>query len=173
MERCEEVFVEDLASFKMGDVEDFSNFINAVIDEKSFDKIGTYIANAKKDKNATIVAGGKCDKSKGYFIQPTVIKQGIPIMLPCARKYLARCLRVYVYDDKKVESTLSIVDKTSGYALTGAIFANDRNAVLTATRRLTHAAGNFYINDKPTVQLLRNNLLVVQENRVLTIKQVQ
>jgi 1-pyrroline-5-carboxylate dehydrogenase len=141
---------DDLASFKMGDVEDFSNFINAVIDEKSFDKISNYIANAKKDKNATIIAGGKCDKSKGYFIQPTVIQTTDPYYTTMCEEIFGPVLTIYVYDDKKFEATLDIVDKTSGYALTGAIIANDRDAVVLATRKLTHAAGNFYINDKPT-----------------------
>jgi 1-pyrroline-5-carboxylate dehydrogenase len=141
---------DDLATFKMGDVEDFSNFINAVIDEKSFDKISNYIANAKKDKDATIIAGGKCDKSKGYFIQPTVIQAHTPNYITMREEIFGPVLTIYVYDDKKFEDTLDIVDKTSGYALTGAVFANDRDAILTATRKLTHAAGNFYINDKPT-----------------------
>jgi len=141
---------DDLASFKMGDVEDFSNFINAVIDEKSFDKISNYIANAKKDKDATIIAGGKCDKSKGYFIQPTVIQTTNPYYTTMCEEIFGPVLTVYVYDDKKFEATLDIVDKTSGYALTGAILANDRDAIVLATRKLTHAAGNFYINDKPT-----------------------
>ncbi|HTB07827.1 MAG TPA: L-glutamate gamma-semialdehyde dehydrogenase [Bacteroidia bacterium] len=141
---------EDLASFKMGDVEDFTNFINAVIDEKSFDKISSYITNAKKDKDATIVAGGKFDKSKGYFIEPTVIEVKDPYYRTMCEEIFGPVLTVYVYDDKKFEATLDIVDKTSGYALTGAIIANDRDAVMLATRKLTNAAGNFYINDKPT-----------------------
>jgi 1-pyrroline-5-carboxylate dehydrogenase len=142
--------LEDLASFKMGDVEDFSNFINAVIDEKSFDKIADYITNAKKDKNATIVAGGKFDKSKGYFIQPTVIQTTDPYYTTMCEEIFGPVLTVYVYDDRRFSQTLDIVDKTSGYALTGAIIANDRDAVMLATKKLTHAAGNFYINDKPT-----------------------
>ncbi|HXP49781.1 MAG TPA: aldehyde dehydrogenase family protein, partial [Bacteroidia bacterium] len=142
--------LEDLASFKMGDVEDFSNFINAVIDEKSFDKIANYITNAKKDKNATIVAGGKFDKSKGYFIQPTVIQTTDPYYTTMCEEIFGPVLTVYVYDDRRFSQTLDIVDKTSGYALTGAIIANDRDAVMLATKKLTHAAGNFYINDKPT-----------------------
>ncbi|MGP8216262.1 MAG: L-glutamate gamma-semialdehyde dehydrogenase [Bacteroidia bacterium] len=141
---------EDLASFKMGDVEDFSNFINAVIDENSFDKISGYITNAKKDKNVSIIAGGKFDKSKGYFIEPTVIQTQDPYYTTMCEEIFGPVLTVYVYDDKKFEATLDMVDKTSGYALTGAILANDRDAVLLATRKLTHAAGNFYINDKPT-----------------------
>ncbi len=141
---------EDLASFKMGDVEDFSNFINAVIDEKSFDKISNYITKAEKDKDATIIAGGKFDKSKGYFIQPTVIQTTNPYYTTMCEEIFGPVLSVYVYDDKKFEETLDIVDKTSTYALTGAILARDRDAILLASRKLVNAAGNFYINDKPT-----------------------
>jgi len=141
---------EDLASFKMGDVQDFTNFINAVIDEKSFDKISGYISAAKKDKKTTIVAGGKCDKSVGYFVQPTVIQTTDPYYTTMCEEIFGPVLSVYVYDDRRFSQTLDIVDKTSGYALTGAIMANDRDAVMLATRKLTHAAGNFYINDKPT-----------------------
>ncbi len=141
---------DDLASFKMGDVEDFSNFINAVIDEKSFDKIATYITNAKKDSRSTIIAGGKFDKSRGYFIQPTVIQTTDPYYTTMCEEIFGPVLTVYVYDDKKFSQTLDIVDKTSGYALTGAILARDRDAIMLATKKLTHAAGNFYVNDKPT-----------------------
>ena len=141
---------DDLASFKMGGVEDFSNFINAVIDEKSFDKLAGYIAKAKNDKDATIIAGGKYDKSEGYFIEPTVIETKDPGYVTLCEELFGPVLTVYVYEDKKFEETLDILDKTSGYALTGAIFANDRNAVELASRKLVNAAGNFYINDKPT-----------------------
>jgi 1-pyrroline-5-carboxylate dehydrogenase len=145
-----EFLCEDLASFKMGDVEDFSNFINAVIDEKSFDKLAGFIDNAKKDKNVSIVAGGKYDKSVGYFIEPTVIEAKDPYYITMCEELFGPVLTIHVYDDKKFEETLDIVDKTSGYALTGAIFAKDRNVVEMATKKLVNAAGNFYINDKPT-----------------------
>jgi 1-pyrroline-5-carboxylate dehydrogenase len=141
---------EDIDSFKMGDVDDFTNFINAVIDEKSFDKIAAYISDAKKDKNAQVIIGGKCDKSKGYFIQPTMIQALTPDYKTMCEEIFGPVLSIYVYEDKKFEEILDIVDKTSAYALTGAIFANDRQAVQLATTKLTHAAGNFYINDKPT-----------------------
>lgn len=140
---------EDLASMKMGVVDDFSNFINAVIDEKAFDTISGYISKAKED-GLEIVAGGNFDKSKGYFIEPTII-------LAKDAKYRSMCeeifgplLTVYVYDENKWEETLDIVNTTSPYALTGAIFSQDRYEIITATNKLRHAAGNFYINDKPT-----------------------
>ncbi|MBK7569926.1 MAG: L-glutamate gamma-semialdehyde dehydrogenase [Bacteroidetes bacterium] len=139
----------DLASMKMGVIDDFSNFINAVIDEKAFDTISGYITKAKED-GLEIVAGGNFDKSKGYFIEPTVI-------LAKDAKYRSMCeeifgpvLTVYVYDENKWEETLDIVNTTSPYALTGAIFSQDRYEIITATNKLRHAAGNFYINDKPT-----------------------
>lgn len=141
---------EDLASFKMGDVEDFSNFINAVIDEKSFDKIANYITEAKKDKRNTIIAGGKFDKSKGYFIQPTVIQTTDPYYKTMCEEIFGPVLTVYVYDDRRYSAILDTVDKTSGYALTGAVLARDRDAIMLASRKLVNAAGNFYINDKPT-----------------------
>jgi len=140
----------DLASFKMGDVNDFTNFINAVIDEKSFDKITSYINHAKKDKNASVIIGGHSDKSKGYFVQPTVIQATNPSYKTMCEEIFGPVLSIYIYEDKKFEELLDIVDSTSSYALTGAIFATDRHAVQLATTRLTHSAGNFYINDKPT-----------------------
>jgi len=140
----------DIESFKMGDVEDFRNFINAVIDEKSFDKITGYITNAKNDKNADVIIGGKFDKSEGYFIQPTVIQAHDPSYITLCEEIFGPVLTVYVYEDKKFEEILDIVDKTSAYALTGSIIATDRHAIQLATTKLVHAAGNFYINDKPT-----------------------
>ena len=134
----------------MGDVEDFSNFINAVIDEKSFDKLAGFIDRAKKDKGVNIVAGGKYDKSVGYFIEPTVIETSDPYYVTMCEELFGPVLTVHVYDDKKFEETLEILNNTSGYALTGAVFANDRYAVELATHKLVNAAGNFYINDKPT-----------------------
>lgn len=145
-----EYLCEDLESFKMGDVEDFSNFINAVIDEKSFDKLAGFIDRAKKDKGVSIVAGGKYDKSVGYFIEPTVIETSDPYYVTMCEELFGPVLTVHVYDDKKFEETLDILNNTSGYALTGAVFANDRYAVELASHKLVNAAGNFYINDKPT-----------------------
>ncbi|MDQ3017077.1 MAG: L-glutamate gamma-semialdehyde dehydrogenase [Bacteroidota bacterium] len=140
----------DLASMKMGSPENFENFINAVIDEKAFDKITSFIAKAKKDKGAKIVAGGGYDKSKGYFIEPTVIQVTDPMYTTMCEELFGPVLTIYVYDDADYKKILGIVDTTSGYALTGAVFANDRAAVALTTERLKHAAGNFYINDKPT-----------------------
>lgn len=145
-----ELLQADIESFKMGDVEDFTNFINAVIDEKSFDKIAAYISNAKKDKNASVIIGGNTDKAVGYFIQPTVIQVSDPFYKTMCEEIFGPVLSVYVYEDNKYEEILDIVDKTSSYALTGAVFATDRRAIQTATDKLTHAAGNFYVNDKPT-----------------------
>ncbi len=140
--------LEDLATIKMGPTEDFGNFVNAVIDEKAFDKITGYITNAKKD--AEIVAGGNFDKSEGYFIEPTVILTKDPKYVTMQEELFGPVLTVYVYDENKWEETLQLVDSTSPYALTGAIFATDRYAVNQATRALENSAGNFYVNDKPT-----------------------
>ncbi len=142
--------VAQLASMKMGSVEDFSNFINAVIDEKSFDKIAAYINNAKKDRKAKIIAGGKYDKSVGYFIEPTVIEAKDPKYITMCEEIFGPVLTIYVYDADQFEETLTLVDTTSPYALTGSIIAQDRDAVVLATAKLRNAAGNFYINDKPT-----------------------
>jgi 1-pyrroline-5-carboxylate dehydrogenase len=141
---------EGVKSFKMGTVEDFSNFINAVIDEKSFDKIKSYIDNAKTAKDADIWVGGECDKSKGYFIQPTVIEVKDPKYITMCEEIFGPVLTVYVYEADDFENILKLVDETSPYALTGSILSRDRSAVELATNRLRHAAGNFYINDKPT-----------------------
>ncbi|HMH21270.1 MAG TPA: L-glutamate gamma-semialdehyde dehydrogenase, partial [Puia sp.] len=141
---------EGIASFKMGTVEDFSNFINAVIDEKSFDKIKAYIESAKGDPKAEIWAGGQCDKSKGYFIQPTVIEAKDPKYVTMCEEIFGPVLTVYVYKAAEFAETLDLVNSTSPYALTGSIIARDRQAVELATDKLRHAAGNFYINDKPT-----------------------
>lgn len=142
--------VADLASFKMGDVEDFGNFINAVIDEKSFDRLAGYIDQAKKDKDAEIIAGGKYDKSKGYFIEPTVIVASNPQYTTMVEELFGPVLTIYVYDENKWTETLKLVDETSPYALTGAVFSQDRYAIVEAHKALKHAAGNFYVNDKPT-----------------------
>jgi 1-pyrroline-5-carboxylate dehydrogenase len=142
--------VEGLKNIKMGGVEDFGNFVNAVIDEKSFDKITGYIQKASENPLNEIIAGGKSDKSKGYFIEPTVILTKDPSSLTMCEEIFGPVLTVYVYQANNFEETLTLVDKTSPYALTGAIFSNDRYAVELATKKLVHAAGNFYINDKPT-----------------------
>ena len=143
--------VEQVKGMKMGSTEDFSNFINAVIDEKSFDKLERYIKDArKKGSNAKIIAGGKCDKSVGYFIEPTIIETTDPHYVTMCEELFGPVLTVYVYDENKFEDALKLVDGTSAYALTGAIIAKDRMAVETATNKLRNAAGNFYINDKPT-----------------------
>ena len=142
--------VEGIKSFKMGTVEDFSNFINAVIDEKSFDKIKQYIDNAKQSSDATIIVGGNCDKSKGYFVEPTVIEAKDPKYVTMCEEIFGPVLTIYIYPENAFEATLDLLDNTSSYALTGAVIATDRNAIELATRKLEHAAGNFYINDKPT-----------------------
>lgn len=142
--------VADLKSFKMGPTEDFTNFINAVIDEKSFDKLAKYIDNAKKDSNVEIIAGGNYDKSKGYFIEPTIIVTKDPKYVTMCEELFGPVLTLYVYDENKFEETCQLVDTTSIYALTGAIISQDRYAIEKATKLLRNAAGNFYINDKPT-----------------------
>jgi 1-pyrroline-5-carboxylate dehydrogenase len=142
--------VEGVKSFKMGTVEDFSNFINAVIDEKSFDKIKNYIDDVKGTDQASILAGGHCDKSVGYFIEPTVIEAKDPKYITMCEEIFGPVLTIYVYDAEQFEQTLDLVNETSPYALTGAIIAQDRSAVELATKKLVNAAGNFYINDKPT-----------------------
>ena len=139
-----------IGSFRMGTVEDFSNFINAVIDEKSFDNIAGYIDNVKKSKSASILAGGNYDKSKGYFIQPTIIETTDPSYVTMCEEIFGPVFTLFIYDSEKFEETLSLVDQTSPYALTGSILATDRAAIELATNRLRNAAGNFYINDKPT-----------------------
>ncbi|MBZ5855799.1 L-glutamate gamma-semialdehyde dehydrogenase [Flavihumibacter profundi] len=142
--------VDQVGSMKMGSVEDFSNFINAVIDEKSFDKLKKYIDRARKDRKGKIIAGGNCDKRKGYFIEPTVILTTDPKYVTMCEELFGPVLTIYVYNADQFEKALQLVDQTSPYALTGAIIARDREAVELATNKLRHAAGNFYINDKPT-----------------------
>ena len=140
-----------IKTMKMGTVENFTNFINAVIDEKSFDKLEAYIkAAAKKGSGATILVGGKCDKSKGYFIEPTVIEVVDPKYVTMCEELFGPVLTLHVYNADKFEEALQLVDSTSPYALTGAVIANDRYAVELATNMLRNSAGNFYINDKPT-----------------------
>jgi 1-pyrroline-5-carboxylate dehydrogenase len=145
-----DMMLADINSFRMGGVEDFRNFINAVIDETAFDKLAGYIDRAKQDQDVEIIAGGNYDKSVGYFIEPTVILTKNPRYVTMCEELFGPVLTVYVYDDDKYAETLDILDKTSPYALTGAIFALDRYVIDLTTRRLVNAAGNFYINDKPT-----------------------
>lgn len=140
----------DLKSFKMGRPEDFGNFINAVIDEKAFDKITGYIKKAKTSKDVRIIAGGEFDKSEGYYIEPTVLQVKDPKYQTMVEEIFGPVLTVYVYDDSQYEEIISLINETSPYALTGAIFSNDRASTLKAVSGLKHAAGNFYINDKPT-----------------------
>ncbi|PUV21908.1 L-glutamate gamma-semialdehyde dehydrogenase [Sphingobacterium athyrii] len=145
-----ESMTNDVKSFTIGGTEDFTNFINAVIDEKSFDKLAKYIDRAKESTEAEIVVGGTYDKSKGYFIHPTIIEASKPDYETMVEELFGPVLTVYVYEDAKFEETLDIVDKTSIYALTGSIIAQDRYAINLATDKLRHAAGNFYVNDKCT-----------------------
>lgn len=145
-----ELMLRDLATFKMGGTEDFSNFINAVIDEKSFNKLAKYIDEAKEDKSVEIIAGGNYDKSKGYFIEPTVLVVKDPKYVTMCEELFGPVLTIYVYEDKDFDKVLDIIDTTSIYALTGAVIAQDRYAIEKATQRLRNAAGNFYINDKCT-----------------------
>ncbi len=142
--------LEDLAAFKMGSPEDFGNFINAVIDERAFDKISSYIKNAKEDPSVTILAGGNYDKSEGFFIEPTVIHTENPHFTTMCEEIFGPVLTIFVFDDADFEKTLELVDNTSPYALTGAFFAKDRYVIDFASNKLMNAAGNFYINDKPT-----------------------
>jgi len=149
-ERLKKKLIAGINSFKMGTVEDFSNFINAVIDEKSFDKIKSYIDSAKRSKKASILVGGECSKKEGYFIQPTIILTEDPHYISMCEEIFGPVLTLYVYPANEFEKTLELVDTTSPYALTGSIIAQDRSVIELATNKLRHAAGNFYINDKPT-----------------------
>ena len=142
--------VKAVQSMKVGTVEDFSNFVNAVISEKSFDKIASYINKAKKDKKAKILVGGNFSKKLGYFVEPTVIETSDPTYLTMCEEIFGPVLTIYIYPAAKFEKTLELVNSTSKYALTGAIISQDRAGIELATQKLRHAAGNFYINDKPT-----------------------
>lgn len=144
------LMVRDLASLKIGPTEDFSNFVNAVIDEKSFDKLASYIDAAKKDSNVEIIAGGNYDKSKGYFIEPTVIVAKDPKYVTMCEELFGPVLTLFVFEDADFEKTLELIDTTSVYALTGAVLAQDRYVLEQATFALRNAAGNFYLNDKCT-----------------------
>ena len=142
--------IDDIKSFKMGSPEDMSNFITAVIHEGSFDKLAKYIDQAKDDNDAEIIAGGNYDKSKGYFIEPTVIVTSSPKYTTMCTELFGPVITIYVYEDDAYSETLKLVDETSEYALTGAILSTERYAIDEATKALQNSAGNFYINDKPT-----------------------
>lgn len=145
-----DLMIKNLSEIKVGDPTDFTNFVNAVIDEDSFDNIMGYIKKAKESNEAEIVFGGNGDKSVGYFIEPTVILTSNPRFLTMEEEIFGPVLTIYLYEDSEFEKTLEICDQTSPYALTGAIFATDRTAINQAMEKLRYAAGNFYINDKPT-----------------------
>ncbi len=142
--------VKQVSGLKMGDPEDHTNFVNAIIDESAFDTITSYIDHAKSDDSCEILAGGDYDKSKGYYITPTLVLTTDPHCKLIEEEIFGPVLTVYVYEDEEFAKTLHLVDGTSPYALTGAVFAVDRNAIILAERTLRNAAGNFYINDKPT-----------------------
>jgi 1-pyrroline-5-carboxylate dehydrogenase len=148
--KIKELLTRDLKSIKIGPTEDFGNFINAVIDEKSFDKLARYIDKAKNDEGLEIIAGGNYDKSKGYFIEPTVLVTKDPYYITMCEELFGPVLTIYVFEDNDFEKTLDIIDNTSIYALTGAVLAQDRYALAKATHALRNAAGNFYVNDKCT-----------------------
>ncbi|WP_421828066.1 L-glutamate gamma-semialdehyde dehydrogenase [Larkinella sp.] len=149
-EQIRAYIVADLQAIKMGSVEDFGNFVNAVIDEKSFDKISKYISDAKADPTVEIIAGGNVDKTDGYFVEPTVLVAANPLYVTMCEEIFGPVLTIYLYHPDNFEQTIELVDQTSPYALTGAVFAKDRYAVELVTKKLSNAAGNFYINDKPT-----------------------
>ena len=148
--KIKELMVRDIATFKMGGTEDLGNFINAVIDEKSFNKLAKYIDAAKADSKVEVVAGGNYDKSKGYFIEPTVLVVEDPKYTTMCEELFGPVLTIYVYDDAEFDEVLEVIDSTSIYALTGAVIAQDRYAIDKASHALRNAAGNFYINDKCT-----------------------
>ena len=142
--------LEDVRNIRMGDVEDFGNFMSAVISETAFDRIAKYIDEARANELVEVLAGGEYDKSTGYFIQPTVLLTQDPKSTTMQEEIFGPVVTVYVYQAERFEETLELVDQTSPYALTGAVFSQDRYAIDLATRKLRHAAGNFYVNDKPT-----------------------
>lgn len=148
--QTKEYLKADLATIKVGGTEDFGNFVNAVIDEKAFDKISAYINEAKSSSEVEVVSGGGCDKSKGYFIEPTVLLTTNPHYRTMEEEIFGPVLTIYIYEDSKWTETLELVNSTSAYALTGAIFAQDAYAMAEATKALEHAAGNLYLNDKCT-----------------------
>ncbi len=153
---AKELMLADLATIKMGSPENLENFVTAVISEDSFNKLAGYIDRAKQDADAEIIAGGNYDKSVGYFIEPTVILTTNPKYVTMETELFGPVLTIYVYEDAKWEETLELVDSTSEYALTGAVFSQDRYAIEVASQKLQNCAGNFYINDKPTGAVVGN-----------------
>jgi 1-pyrroline-5-carboxylate dehydrogenase len=149
-DEVKEKYVAQIKTIKIGDPDDFTNFMNAVIDKAAFDTITSYINDAKTDDNAEIITGGNYDDSIGYFIEPTTILTSDPKYHTMCEEIFGPVLTIYLYDPNDWENTLKLVDETSPYALTGCVFGQDREAVEEASKHLTHAAGNFYINDKPT-----------------------
>jgi len=145
-----EKLLDQIGQLKMGDVTDFTNFMGAVIDQKAFETISGYIEYAESSSDMEIITGGGCDDSKGYFIEPTVVVSKDPKSKLILEEIFGPVLTIYIYDEKQYDETLELCDTSSPYALTGAVFALDRAAVVKAMRALRHAAGNFYINDKPT-----------------------
>ena len=148
--QLEKKFVSEVSTIAMGDVQDFRNFMNAVIDERSFKKISQFIDHAKSSSQAKILVGGKTDSSTGYFVSPTVILTSDPKYKSMVEEIFGPVLTVFVYEDSQLEETLKICDESTAYSLTGAVFAQDRTALEHMSSRLRNAAGNFYINDKPT-----------------------
>jgi 1-pyrroline-5-carboxylate dehydrogenase len=144
----------EIATVKVGGVEDFSNFMNAVIDRPAFEKIRGYIEFARSARDAEVICGGGCDDSTGYFVEPTVIVAEKPDFRTMVEEIFGPVLTVYVYEADRFEETLELCDRTSPYALTGSVFARDRSAIAAATRALRGAAGNFYVNDKPTAAVV-------------------
>jgi 1-pyrroline-5-carboxylate dehydrogenase len=144
------LLVETTNSLKMGTTEDFSNFVNAVIDQKSFTKLSTHIDNVAEANDAEIIAGGSYDDSEGFFVRPTIIETSNPKYTTMCEELFGPVLTIYVYEDDKYVETMQLLDETSEYALTGAIFAKGREHINQALYHLRNAAGNFYINDKPT-----------------------
>ncbi|HTL12781.1 MAG TPA: L-glutamate gamma-semialdehyde dehydrogenase [Bdellovibrionota bacterium] len=155
--RVRERLAADLKSMKMGDVRDFGNFINAVIDERAFNKISGYIEGAKRSSDEKVVLGGKCDRSKGWFIEPTVIETTNPKAKTMCDEIFGPVVTVYPYDDNKWEEVLQTCEGTSAYALTGALFSQDRAVMARMTETVKHAAGNLYLNDKPTGAVVGQN----------------
>ena len=149
-EPIKENLLNELSTIKMGDPEDFTNFVNAVIDEKAFDNITSYIDFAKKDNNHELLIGGNYDKSEGYYIEPTIFLSSNPKSKLMCEEIFGPIVTIHIYDKEKYEETLDLVNNTSPYALTGAIFAKEKDAIKLANKKLEYAAGNFYINDKPT-----------------------
>lgn len=142
--------VAEVEGLAVGDVRDFSNFTSAVIDERAFDKLSGAIERARSSSDAEIIAGGTYDRSEGWYVRPTLITTDNPRQDVLSTEYFGPILGIFVYEDRKYDEVLQMVDETSAYALTGAVFATDRTAVEAASRTLRHAAGNFYVNDKPT-----------------------